>query len=72
MLLFGQFYNICIKLGSCFSGMIEARASGSKVYLCFMKKGRQVRHGIPRNSCFCLALKCMASQMHNKSTNMGL
>ena len=32
--------------------MIKARASGSKVYLYFMKKGRQVRHRIPWNSCF--------------------
>ena len=32
--------------------MIKARASGSKVYLYFMKKGRQARHRIPRNSCF--------------------
>ena len=32
-------------------GMIKARASGSKVYLYFMKKGRQARHRIPRNSC---------------------
>ena len=30
--------------------MIKARASGSKVYLYFMKKGRQARHRIPRNS----------------------
>ena len=29
-----------------------ARASGSKVYLYFMKKGRQARHRIPRNSLF--------------------
>ena len=33
--------------------MIKARASGSKVYLYFMKKGRQARHRIPRNSCLC-------------------
>ena len=32
--------------------MIKARASGSKVNLYFMKKGRQARHRIPRNSCF--------------------
>ena len=33
----------CITLGSCFSRIIKARASGSKVYLYFMKKraGRQ-------------------------------
>ena len=31
--------------------MIKARASGSKVYLYFMKKGRQARHCIPRDSC---------------------
>ena len=31
--------------------MIKARASGLKVYLYFMKKGRQARHCIPRNSC---------------------
>ena len=31
--------------------MIKARASGSKVYLYFMKKGRQARHRIQRNSC---------------------
>ena len=31
--------------------MIKARASGSKVNLYFMKKGRQARHRIPRNSC---------------------
>ena len=36
--------------------MIKARASGSKVYLYFMKKGRQARHRIPRNSCFSRAL----------------
>ena len=37
--------------------MIKARASGSKVYLYFMKKGRQARHRIPRNSCFnCILL----------------
>ena len=30
--------------------MIKARALGSKVYLYFMKKGRQVRHRIPLNS----------------------
>ena len=29
-----------------------ARASGSKVYLYFMKKGRQARHRIPRTSCY--------------------
>ena len=32
--------------------MIKARASGSKVSLYFMKKGRQARHRIPRNSCY--------------------
>ena len=31
--------------------MIKARASGSKVYLYFMKKSRQARHRILRNSC---------------------
>ena len=31
--------------------MIKARASGSKVYPYFMKKGRQARHRILRNSC---------------------
>ena len=31
-----------------------ARASGSKVYLYFMKKGRQARHRIPRNSLYLL------------------
>ena len=31
--------------------MIKTRASGSKVYFYFMKKGRQARHRIPRNSC---------------------
>ena len=36
--------------------MIKARASGSKVYLYFMKKGRQARHRIPRNSCFFLGV----------------
>ena len=30
---FWPFRSICIKLGSCFSWMIKARASGSKVYL---------------------------------------
>ena len=47
--------------------MIKARASGTKVYLYFMKKGRQARHGIPRNSCFkkligsyiCYIVKCL-------------
>ena len=34
--------------------MIKARASGSKVYLYLMKKGRQARHRIPRNSCLLL------------------
>ena len=29
--IFHQLYNTCIKLGSCFSGMIKARVSGSKV-----------------------------------------
>ena len=29
-----------------------ARASGSKVYLYFMKKGRQARPRIPRNSLY--------------------
>ena len=48
---FDQLCNICIELESCFSWMIKARASGSKVYLYFMKKGRQARHRIPRNSC---------------------
>ena len=32
--------------------MVKARASGSKVYLYLMKKGRQARHCIPRNSCY--------------------
>ena len=41
-----------LKLGCCFSGIIKARASGSKVYLYFMKTGRQARHRIPRNSCY--------------------
>ena len=50
ILPFDQLCHICIKLGCCFSGMIKARASGSKVYLYFMKKGRQERHRIPRNS----------------------
>ena len=36
--------------------MIKARASGSKVYLYFMKKGRQARHRIPRNSCIYLSI----------------
>ena len=31
--------------------MIKARASGSKVYLYFMKKGRQAKHRFPQNSC---------------------
>ena len=35
-----------------------ARAPGSKVYLYFMKKGRQARPRISRNLRFCLALKC--------------
>ena len=52
VLPFDQLCNICVKLGSCFSRLIKARASGSKVYLYFMKKGRQARHRIPRNSCF--------------------
>ena len=37
--------------------MVKARASGSKVCLYFMKKGRQARHRIPRNSRF-LMFKC--------------
>ena len=45
--------------------MIKARASGSKVYLYFMKKGRQARHRIPRNSCLYID-KC-----HNSLTNDG-
>ena len=32
--------------------MTKARTSGSKVYLCFVTKHRQARHGIPRNSFF--------------------
>ena len=36
--------------------MIKARASGSKVYLYFMKKGRQARHRILRNSCYYLSV----------------
>ena len=56
ILPFDQLYRICIKLGCCFLGMIKARASGSNVYLYFIKKGRQARHRIPRNSC---ALKNM-------------
>ena len=36
--------------------MIKARVSGSKVYLYFMKKGRQARHHIPRNSCNCIRM----------------
>ena len=36
--------------------MIKARASGSKVYLYFMKKGRQARHRIPQNSCGSLVI----------------
>ena len=31
--------------------MLKARASGLKVYVYFMTKGRQARHRIPRNSC---------------------
>ena len=31
--------------------MIKAKASGSKVYLYFMKKGRQARQRNPRNAC---------------------
>ena len=38
--------------------MIKARASGSKVYLYFMKKGRQARHRIPRNSRFIYEQPC--------------
>ena len=45
--------------------MIKARASGSKGYLYFMKKGRQVRHRIPQNSCF---LKKCAKASHIFST----
>ena len=48
ILPFDQLCHICIKLRCCFSGIIKARASGSKVYLYFMKKGR---HRILRNSC---------------------
>ena len=36
--------------------MIKARASGSKVYLYFMKKGRQARHRIPWNSCYSVGI----------------
>ena len=54
ILPFEQLCHICIKLGCCFSGMIKARASGSKVYLYFMKKGRQARYRIPWNSCLTL------------------
>ena len=37
--------------------MIKARASGSKVYLYFMKKARQARHHILRNSCSYISSK---------------
>ena len=60
ILPYDQLCHICIKLGCCFSGMIKAKASGSKVYLYFMKKGRQARHRIPRNSCY-LYSACMAN-----------
>ena len=50
--------------------MIKARASGSKVYLYFMKKGRQARHRIPRNSCIkkskcILEYKCIFTEWKN-------
>ena len=51
ILPFDQLCHNFTKLGCCFSGMIKARASGSKVYLYFMKRGRQAIHRIPRNSC---------------------
>ena len=44
--------------------MIKARASGSKVYLYFMKKGRQARHRIPRNSCYMKTLKIKVRAGH--------
>ena len=44
--------------------MITARASGSKVYLYFMKKGRQARHRIPRNSCYDMTLSIEYQRRH--------
>ena len=50
--------------------MIKARASGSKVCLYFMKKGRQARHRIPWNSCFFFVFffVCRGSNVYLKLT----
>ena len=54
--------------------MIKARASGSKVYLYFMKKGRQARHRIPRNSCsvFTAILVCILADHRTGAGESGL
>ena len=44
--------------------MIKARASGSNVYLNFMKKGRQARHRIPQNSCICISDCIFQTSLH--------
>ena len=51
--------------------MIKARASGSKVYLYFMKKGRQARHRIPRNSCLDLSEGRENCKMSGKSRGIS-
>ena len=55
--------------------MIKARASGSKVYLYFMRKGRQARHRIPRNSCVYIRFSTLYTTLpHNliKDKQVGL
>ena len=47
-----QFCNICIKLDICFSGVVKARASGSKVYLNFVTKHGQARLSAEFLLCF--------------------
>ena len=44
-----QFCNICIKKGSCISGIIKAKASGLKLYLYFGTKHKHAKHYISRN-----------------------
>ena len=44
--------------------MIKGRASGSKVYLYFMKKGTQARHRISRNSCCCFTEQIIKFTFH--------
>ena len=47
-----QFCNICVKLGSCFSELIECLSS-------FYDKAQAGESRIPRNSCLCVLLLLM-------------